>query len=155
MPPTATNPHHARRWAILGVLGIAQLMVVLDVTIVNIALPSAQKALAFSTVVTMVIACAVLLVARRSVDGFGDAVRSPPWMWLGGAMGVFIVFTITLVQPRFGTFATVAIFIVAQIAAGVAIDRFGWFGVERVGLAWTRVLGIVLLASGAVLALRR
>jgi transporter family-2 protein len=113
------------------------------------------QALAFSTVVTMVIALIVLLVARRSVGGFGDAVRSPPWMWLGGAMGVFIVFTITLVQPRFGTFATVAIFIVAQIAAGVAIDRFGWFGVERVGLAWTRVLGIVLLASGAVLALRR
>ena len=113
------------------------------------------QALAFSTVVTMVIALIVLLVARRSVGGFGDAVRSPPWMWLGGAMGVFIVFTITLVQPRFGTFATVAIFIVAQIAAGVAIDRFGWFGVERVGLEWTRVLGIVLLASGAVLALRR
>ena len=113
------------------------------------------QALAFSTVVTMVIACAVLLVARRSVGGFGDGVRSPPWMWLGGAMGVFIVFTITLVQPQLGTFATVAIFIVAQIGAGVAIDRFGWFGVERVGLDWTRVLGVVLLASGAVLALRR
>ena len=113
------------------------------------------QALAFSTVVTMVLALVVLLVARRSVGGFGDALRSPPWMWLGGAMGVFIVFTITLVQPRFGTFATVAIFIVAQIAAGVAIDRFGWFGVERIGLEWTRVLGIVLLASGAVLALRR
>ncbi|MDX6448881.1 MAG: bacterial/archaeal transporter family-2 protein [Gaiellaceae bacterium] len=113
------------------------------------------QALAFSTVVTMAIALVVLLIARRSLGGFGDAVRSPPWMWLGGAMGVFIVFTITLVQPRFGTFATVAIFIVAQIGAGVAIDRFGWFGVERVGLEWTRVLGVVLLASGAVLALRR
>jgi EmrB/QacA subfamily drug resistance transporter len=42
------DPHHARRWTILAVLGIAQLMVVLDATIVNIALPSAQKALAFS-----------------------------------------------------------------------------------------------------------
>jgi MFS family permease len=42
------NPHHARRWAILAVLGIAQLMVTLDATIVNIALPSAQKALQFS-----------------------------------------------------------------------------------------------------------
>lgn len=42
------NPHHARRWLILAVLGIAQLMVVLDATIVNIALPSAQKALHFS-----------------------------------------------------------------------------------------------------------
>src|ERR1700736_6734558 len=39
-----------RRWLILGVIGIAQLMVVLDVTVMNIALPSAQRALGFSTV---------------------------------------------------------------------------------------------------------
>jgi EmrB/QacA subfamily drug resistance transporter len=39
-----------RRWLILGTVGLAQLMVVLDVTIVNIALPSAQRALGFSTV---------------------------------------------------------------------------------------------------------
>jgi EmrB/QacA subfamily drug resistance transporter len=45
---TNPNPHHARRWAILAVLGIAQLMVVLDATVVNIALPSAQKALHFT-----------------------------------------------------------------------------------------------------------
>src|SRR6516225_2919177 len=38
----------ARRWWVLGVVGLAQLMVVLDATIVNIALPSAQRALAFS-----------------------------------------------------------------------------------------------------------
>ena len=38
----------ARRWWILGVVGLAQLMVVLDATIVNIALPSAQRALGFS-----------------------------------------------------------------------------------------------------------
>jgi EmrB/QacA subfamily drug resistance transporter len=44
----ADNPHHERRWAILAILGIAQLMVVLDATIVNIALPSAQRALHFS-----------------------------------------------------------------------------------------------------------
>ncbi|MCW3038672.1 MAG: transporter, partial [Solirubrobacterales bacterium] len=42
------NPHHARRWAILAILGLAQLMVVLDATIVNIALPSAQASLGFS-----------------------------------------------------------------------------------------------------------
>jgi EmrB/QacA subfamily drug resistance transporter len=42
------NPHHARRWLILLLLGVAQLMVVLDATIVNIALPSAQHALGFT-----------------------------------------------------------------------------------------------------------
>jgi len=38
-----------RRWLILGVVGVAQLMVVLDLTVMNVALPSAQKALHFST----------------------------------------------------------------------------------------------------------
>ena len=43
-----TDPHHDRRWLILGVIGTAQLLVVLDVTIVNISLPSAQADLGFS-----------------------------------------------------------------------------------------------------------
>jgi EmrB/QacA subfamily drug resistance transporter len=47
MTATAT-PDSKRRWFILALIGLAQLMVVLDVTIVNIALPSAQKALGFS-----------------------------------------------------------------------------------------------------------
>src|SRR5918996_6623668 len=41
-------PAQARRWWVLAILAIAQLMIVLDVTVVNIALPSAQKALHFS-----------------------------------------------------------------------------------------------------------
>src|SRR5213592_2914801 len=46
---TATaNSDSQRRWFILALIGLAQLMVVLDATIVNIALPSAQKALGFS-----------------------------------------------------------------------------------------------------------
>ena len=37
-----------RRWLILGVVCLGQLMVVLDATVVNIALPTAQHDLAFS-----------------------------------------------------------------------------------------------------------
>src|ERR1700694_5132255 len=37
-----------RRWLVLVVAAVAQLMLVLDGTIVNIALPSAQQALGFS-----------------------------------------------------------------------------------------------------------
>jgi EmrB/QacA subfamily drug resistance transporter len=39
-----------RRWLILAVVGLAQLMIVLDITIMNIALPSAQRALHFTSV---------------------------------------------------------------------------------------------------------
>src|ERR1700677_3952340 len=53
-PPTetavqdGTNDDSARRWLILGVVCLGQLMVVLDATVVNIALPVAQHDLAFS-----------------------------------------------------------------------------------------------------------
>ena len=48
-PADARETHGAaRRWWVLAVASVAQLMVVLDVTVVNIALPSAQRALAFS-----------------------------------------------------------------------------------------------------------
>jgi EmrB/QacA subfamily drug resistance transporter len=46
----AQHEHHNRRWTILAFLGLAQLMVVLDATIVNIAMPSAQASLGFSNV---------------------------------------------------------------------------------------------------------
>jgi EmrB/QacA subfamily drug resistance transporter len=47
-PPPPKNLHADRRWLILGVVALAQLMVVLDVTIINIGLPSAQADLGFS-----------------------------------------------------------------------------------------------------------
>src|SRR5258708_5137371 len=52
MMSSANQDHPAapaeRRWLVLVVVGVAQLMVVLDATVVNIALPSAQHALGFS-----------------------------------------------------------------------------------------------------------
>jgi EmrB/QacA subfamily drug resistance transporter len=47
---TTQDQHHSMRWVILGFLGLAQLMVVLDATIVNVALPSIQRSLGFSNV---------------------------------------------------------------------------------------------------------
>src|SRR5256886_12447271 len=86
---TQENPHHARRWAILTVLAIAQLMVVLDATIVNIALPSAQKALAFSNdnrqwIVTAYALAfgSLLLLGGRISDLFGRK-----WTFVVGLLG--------------------------------------------------------------------
>lgn len=42
------NPHHQRRWLILCVVAVAQLMIALDLSVVNIALPWAQHDLGFS-----------------------------------------------------------------------------------------------------------
>src|SRR3954470_24938207 len=45
MRPSST---YDRRWLVLALIATAQLMIVLDLTIVNIALPSAQRDLGFS-----------------------------------------------------------------------------------------------------------
>src|SRR5579862_10065025 len=46
--PASSGLADSRRWWVLGVVGLAQVMVILDTTVVNIALPSAQRALNFS-----------------------------------------------------------------------------------------------------------
>ena len=108
--------------------------------------------LAFSTLLASV----VLLALRQGFGGIGDAVRSPWWYWLGGGgMGALVVFSITVCAPRIGATATIGILIAGQLAMGVVIDRFGLFGVEQVELAWPRLLGVLLLAVGAALALYR
>jgi EmrB/QacA subfamily drug resistance transporter len=93
----------ARRWWILAVLGIAQLMVVLDVTVVNIALPSAQKALGFSDANRQWIITAyalafgsLLLVGGRIGDMFGRK-RT----FIGGAIGFALASAIGGAAPSF------------------------------------------------------
>ena len=49
-PPQASLAAPDHRWLILGVIALAQLMIVLDATIMNIALPTAQRDLGFSIV---------------------------------------------------------------------------------------------------------
>ena len=113
------------------------------------------EALTTAAIVGGLLALTVLLVVRRSLDGVGDAFGGPKWLLLGGVMGVFIVFSVTYAGPRIGVLATSAVLIAAQFTLASVIDRFGWFGVERIGLSWPRVLGIALLCVGAALTLRR
>ena len=81
-PPTisAREPtaQHDRRWWVLAFLGMAQLMVILDATIVNIALPSAQQDLGFSVADRQWVVTAyslafggLLLLGGRLADLFG------------------------------------------------------------------------------------
>jgi transporter family-2 protein len=113
------------------------------------------EALATAAVIGGVIALAALLLVRRSVGGVTEAVGGPKWQLLGGVMGVFIVFAITVAGPRIGIVATTAFLIAAQFGLATAIDRYGWFGFELVALTWTRLIGISLLLVGAALTLRR
>jgi transporter family-2 protein len=113
------------------------------------------EALATASLIGGLIALAVLLLARRSLAGIGDALAAPKWMLLGGVMSALIILAITVAGPRIGVVATTAVLIAAQFSLATVIDRYGWFGVERIAVSWPRVLGITLLFVGAALTLRR
>ena len=111
--------------------------------------------LAFAAGVQLVLSFAILIVARLGTGDLGGAFRAPPWMWLGGVMGLTVVFAITFAQPRIGATATIGILIAGQLVMGAIIDRFGLFGVDQIAISWPRALGIGLLGVGAALSLVR
>ncbi|HJU48043.1 MAG TPA: DMT family transporter [Gaiellaceae bacterium] len=113
------------------------------------------EALACASIIGGLVALCVLLAARRSVDGLRDGVTGPKWLLLGGVMSALIVLSITVAGPRIGVVATTAILITAQFGLATLIDRAGWFGVQPIALGWPRLVGLGLLAAGAVLVLRR
>ena len=112
-------------------------------------------ALAFSGIVALVFGLGALLVAKQSVRGLADVVREPVWLWTGGALSILIIIGITVGPPRIGLAATIGTIIALNLGVAALIDRFGWFGYERIPLSWARILGLVLFAAGAVLSLRK
>ena len=112
-------------------------------------------ALAFSGVVAVIVSFALLIAAKQSARGLADVVRQPLWLWTGGALSVLIILAITVASPRIGLVATIGIIIALNLAMAAVIDRFGWFGLDRIPLDWTRILGMLLLGAGAALTLSK
>jgi bacterial/archaeal transporter family-2 protein len=112
-------------------------------------------ALAFSGIVAVVLGMALLLLAKQSFRGLSDVVRQPLWLWTGGALSILIILAITVASPRIGVAPTIGIIIAFNLVVAALIDRFGWFGLDRVSLGWPRILGLVLLGAGAALTLAK
>jgi len=110
-------------------------------------------ALAFSGVVSVVLGLSLLLIGTQSLRGLADVAREPLWLWTGGALSVLIILAITVASPRIGLAATIGTIIALNLGMAAAIDRFGWFGLDRIGIAWPRAVGLVFLGIGAALTL--
>ena len=105
--PTQTV-REPNRWAVLGVMSVAQLMVVLDATIVTVALPSAQRALHFSTgnrqwVVTAYALAfgSLLLLGGKLGDLFGRK-----WALIAGLVGFSGASAVGGLAQSFGVLVT-------------------------------------------------
>ena len=159
MPETHPNPQHARRWLILLVIGVAQLMVVLDATIVNIALPSAQEALGFGddgrqwviTAYALAFGSLLLLggrigdlVGRKRVFVIG-LIGFAAASFLGGLAGSFgVLIAARALQGAFGALlapAALSLLTTTFTEPDERAKAFGIFGAVAVGGA---AIGLLL-----------
>ncbi len=166
MPENLVTEPSRRRWVTLVVVGLAQLVVVLDATVVNIALPSAQADLGFSdgdrqwiiTAYSLAFASLLLLGGRLSdligrkrtfVIGLaGFAIASA----LGGAAGSFeLLVAARALQGAFGALlapTALAVLTTTFIVPKERARAFGVFGaIAGAGGAVGLLLGGVLTES--------
>lgn len=78
-----------------------------------------------------------------------------PWFYyVGGFCGFAVILAAAFVLPRIGAGAAVALMVLGQGIAALAIDHFGMMGVSREPVSLTRLGGFALLVAGVAL-LRR
>jgi len=123
---------------------------------VNAALGRRTGALEASTVSFAVGTIALLALVVLMRDGsLREAVGAPWWQLTGGLMGALFVTSAVILVPRLGATGVVAGSVAGQLAGGLLIDQLGLFGLTRQGLTPVRLAGVVLLALGGMLIVRR
>jgi transporter family-2 protein len=101
---------------------------------------------------------ALVLIASFWQGGLGELSnvgKVPWWGLIGGLLGAVYV-TVALVAVRtLGASGLTAVVITGQLVISVVIDRLGLLGVAKQQIGAGRILGLVLLAAGVLLVVRK
>jgi transporter family-2 protein len=113
------------------------------------------QAATFSFLVGSAVLLLVAAFVRGGLGTLGHVGRAPWWALVGGLLGAVYV-TVALVAVRtLGASGLTAVVITGQLVISVVIDRFGLFGIAKQQIGAPRVIGLLLLAAGVVLVVRK
>jgi transporter family-2 protein len=100
----------------------------------------------------------VLITAVAARGGFANLrhVSAVPWWALiGGLFGAVYVAVALATVTTLGASGLTAAVITGQLVVSAVIDRFGLLGITRQQLTTSRVVGLLVLALGVFLVVRR
>jgi len=100
-------------------------------------------------------ALAVVAVASGARWTPGSAATVPAWAWFGGLLGASYVAATTVLGPRLGAAAFLALTLAGQMVAALLVDHYGVIGFPESPLTPARMVGAVLLVLGVLLIMRR
>jgi transporter family-2 protein len=140
-------------WSLLGIVSGAFIAIQAPINSQlarGLGLPVAAAAFSFLSG-AIVLGIATLLVTRT--QGISLDWKAPaPWLFVaGGVLGGSYVTISTLLIPRIGAAALMALIVAGQLLAGMLMDRVGFLGMAVREISLGRVAGAILLMAGAVL----
>ncbi|HTZ86427.1 MAG TPA: DMT family transporter [Solirubrobacteraceae bacterium] len=113
------------------------------------------QAASFSFLVGTLALVSLTFVLRGGLGAWGRLGHVPWWALVGGLLGAVYVFVALEAVRTLGASGLSAVVITGQLAISVLIDRFGLLGVAKQHVSASRVVGLVLLAAGVVLVVRK
>lgn len=115
--------------------------------------PFLATVISFSVgLLTIVLVSLVVLGKLPSPTKLAEA---PRWSVLGGGiLGALFVTSAVVLVPKIGLASWTAAIVTGQVLCSLALDRFGAFGVQRIELSPTRLLGGALVVIGTLLVVR-
>ncbi|MEP9390391.1 DMT family transporter [Mesorhizobium sp. KR9-304] len=140
-------------WSLLGIVSGAFIAIQAPINSQlarGLGLPVAAAAFSFLSG-AIVLGIATLVVTRG--QGISLDWKAPaPWLFVaGGVLGGSYVTISTLLIPRIGAAALMALIVAGQLLAGMLMDRIGFLGMAVREISLGRVAGALLLMAGAVL----
>lgn len=104
--------------------------------------------------VGLALAGVLLFLPQLGAGGLARAGQAPWYYYLGGVLGVLIVYAVARSIPRVGVAPATTAIIMGQVLTAALIDHLGLFGMQKIPFTWYRVLGTLLMAGGAWLLLK-
>jgi transporter family-2 protein len=144
---------HASFWPIAGLMLAAGIGIPIMATLnagVGQQLHNPVAASVALFVVALILSGVALLVT--GAPPMSQLAAVPAWRYLGAALVVFYILSITWAGPRIGIGNAVFFVLLGQLIATAAIDHWGLWGAPVTPLSVKRALGIAVMAVGVWLA---
>lgn len=108
-----------------------------------------------SVLVLTVVSISVLLLLIALFPGTTNLKRIPGlaewYLYAGGVLGIVILAAPIFLIPRIGATSTLTALVVGQLVLALVMDQFGLFGIPKIEINLTRIMGLILLVAGALL----
>lgn len=105
--------------------------------------------------VGLLVVSLLLFICKLGDGCLSDIVKAPWYSYLGGILGVIIIYSVVLSIPKVGVAPATTAIVLGQVLTAGLVDHLGLFGLNRIPFSIYNVLGTLLMAGGAWLILKR